>query len=146
MDDLDTMMYFGTRAIPALIAGFILGVERTMTKHPAGIKTIAFVSLGSCMFSSLAFYLHTLYPSTDPTRIVGQIITGVGFLGAGTIFHAKEKVNGLTSAAMIWTSCSFGVMAGAGLFWVPIFASGTLVVIMAVLKWVEKELDPRDPT
>lgn len=136
--DYDTMVFFGLRAIPALIAGFIMGIERTLSNHTAGIKTIVFVSLGSCLFSSLSFFLHDIFPGTDPTRIIGQIITGVGFLGAGAIFHINDKVNGLTSAAMIWTSCAFGTMAGCGLFWVPIFASATLVLITIGLKKLEK--------
>lgn len=136
--DYDLMLFFGMRAIPALIAGFIMGVERTMSNHSAGIKTIVFVSLGSCLFSSLSFYLYHIFPQTDPTRIIAQIITGVGFLGAGAIFHSNERVNGLTSAAMIWTACAFGTMAGAGLFWVPIFASITLVIVALVLKKIEK--------
>lgn len=139
------MLFFGLRAIPALIAGFIMGVERTLSNHPAGIKTIVFVSLGSCLFSSLSFYLHDMFPASDPTRIIGQIITGVGFLGAGAIFHSNDRINGLTSAALVWTACALGVMSGAGLFWVPIFASITLVIIALVLKKIEKFLEKNRP-
>lgn len=134
------MLFFGLRAIVALLAGLIMGIERTITSHAAGIKTIVFVSLGSCLFTTLSFYLHIIYPSSDPTRIIGQIITGVGFLGAGAIFQSNEKISGLTSAAMIWVACSLGCMAGANLLWIPLFASITFVVIMIVLKKFEKFL------
>jgi putative Mg2+ transporter-C (MgtC) family protein len=147
MSTFEIMKFFGFRAAVAIAAGFIIGIERTMSNHAAGIKTIVFVSLGSCMFSSLSFYLYMLYPQTDPTRIIGQIISGIGFLGAGVIFFntAGSKISGLTSAALIWTACSLGVMAGAGLFIVSFFASITIVVIMVILKKVEKYFEDDQP-
>jgi putative Mg2+ transporter-C (MgtC) family protein len=138
------MKFFGIRACVAIITGFIIGIERTLSNHAAGIKTIVFVSLGSCLFSSLSFYLHLLYPQTDPTRIIGQIITGIGFLGAGVIFLNQSKISGLTSSAMIWSACALGTMAGAGLFVVPFFASVTMVIILFILKKVEKFFDRFD--
>lgn len=135
------MKFFGLRASVAIAAGFIIGIERTLSNHAAGIKTIIMICLGSCLYSTLAFYLHIIYPTTDPTRIIGQIITGVGFLGAGVIFHNNEKTNGLTSSAMIWTSCALGTMAGAGLYSVSFFAAVTIVVIVLILKKFEKFFD-----
>lgn len=141
------MKFFGIRAAVAIITGFIIGIERTLSNHAAGIKTIVLVSLGSCLFSSLSFYLHLLYPTSDPTRILGQIITGIGFLGAGVIFmsQTQSKLLGLTSSAMIWTSCALGTMAGAGLYVVPFFASITIVAVVIILKKVEEFIDKHDP-
>lgn len=141
MNTVDIMMYFGVRAFVALVAGLIIGIERTLSNHAAGIKTLVFVSFGSCMFATLSFYLRDMYPSTDPTRILGQIITGVGFLGAGVIFQQNTRISGLTSAAMIWTAAALGTIAGCGLFMVPIFASITVVAITIVLKRVEKFIE-----
>ena len=138
MTTFETMEFFGIRDAVALIAGLIIGIERTMSGHSAGIKTLVFVSIGSCLFSSLSFYLHDIYASTDPTRIIGQEITGIGFLGAGVIFYNQTKLNGLTSAAMIWVVCSLGIIAGAGLIIVPILASVTLVVVTFGLKRFER--------
>jgi putative Mg2+ transporter-C (MgtC) family protein len=137
------MKFFGARAAVAIFAGFIIGIERTLSNHAAGIKTIVFVSLGSCLFSSLSFYLHEMYPQIDPTRIIGQIITGVGFLCGGVIFlnNQDNKISGLTSSAMIWSACALGTMAGTGLFFVPLFASVTMVLIVYILKKVEKKLE-----
>ena len=141
MTDIAIMLFFGERTFVALLAGLIMGIERTLTGHSAGVKTLVFVCMGSSMFTTLSFYLHTLYPSTDPTRIIGQIITGIGFLGAGVIFQQQQKISGLTSAGIIWTSCALGTIAGSGLFWVPIFASITFVVVMLCLKRLESYLE-----
>ena len=147
LESYKTLEFFGTRAIVSIIAGLIIGIERTMSSHPAGIKTLVFVSLGSCMFATLSFYLHVMYPATDPTRILGQIITGIGFLGAGVIFHQNSiKVSGLTSASIIWVACSLGIIAGSGLFLVPIFAAGTIVLITYLLRRLERAIEPKDDT
>ena len=140
MTTYQILLFFGLRALVALLAGAIMGIERTITSHAAGIKTIVFVSLGSCLFTTLSFYLKIEFPTSDPTRMIGQIITGVGFLGAGAIFHSGERISGLTSAAMIWVACALGTMAGANLLWIPIFASIAFVIIMILLKHFEKFL------
>lgn len=141
MTTYQIMEFFGIRTLVALIAGLIIGIERTLSGHSAGIKTLVFVSVGSSLFSATSFFLRDLYPTTDPTRIIGQIITGVGFLGAGAVFHSQERISGLTSAAIIWTSCALGVLAGIGLIIVPILASITLVVITIGLKKFEKYIE-----
>lgn len=141
MTNIEIMIFFGERTFVALLTGLIMGIERTLTGHSAGVKTLVFVCMGSSMFTALSFYLHILYPSTDPTRIIGQIITGIGFLGAGVIFQQEKKISGLTSAAMIWSACALGTIAGAGLFWVPVFASFTFVIVTLCLKKLESYLE-----
>lgn len=141
MTTYQIMEFFGIRTLVALVAGLIIGIERTLSGHSAGIKTLVFVSVGSSLFSATSFFLRDIYPTTDPTRIIGQIITGVGFLGAGAIFHSKEKVAGLTSASLIWVSCALGVLAGIGLIIVPMLASITLVLIIVGLKKFEKYIE-----
>lgn len=142
------MKFFGVRALVAIISGLIIGLERTLSNHAAGIKTIVFVSLGSCLFSSLSFYLYETYPSSsiDPSRIIAQIITGVGFLCGGVIFlnNQENKISGLTSSAMIWSACALGTMAGAGLLIVPFFAALTMVLIVYILKKIEKAIEKFD--
>jgi len=144
MSEFETAVFFGVRAAVAILAGFIVGLERTMNGHEAGIKTLVFVSLGSCVYSSLGFYLALGNDEIDPTRVIGQIVTGVGFLGAGVIVRTTEKVSGLTTAAIIWMSCSLGAAAGAGLYAVPLFAAVTYIVIVIVLKKFEKFLQRID--
>jgi putative Mg2+ transporter-C (MgtC) family protein len=144
MTNIEIAEYFGIRAMVAILAGFIIGLERTMNGHEAGIKTLVFVSLGSCIYSSLGFFLAMSNPGIDPTRIIGQIVTGVGFLGAGVIVRNQEKVSGLTTAAIIWMSCSLGAAAGSGFYAVPLFAAVTYIVIVIGLKRFEKFLQKND--
>jgi putative Mg2+ transporter-C (MgtC) family protein len=141
MSELDAAMFFGKRAGIAILAGLIMGIERTLSGHSAGIKTLVFVSLGSSIYTSLSFYIVDIYQNIDPSRILGQVVTGIGFIGAGVIFQNDKKISGLTSAAMVWVACSLGMVSGTGLFWVPIFASITLVIIMILLKKFDKLLD-----
>ena len=117
LDSHPEIIFFGTRILVSLLVGLIIGIERSLNNHYAGIKTLVFVCIGSCLFASLSFYLtDNIYPDADPTRIIGQIVTGIGFLGAGTIVFNNDKVRGLTSSAMIWTVCSLGVLVGTGFF------------------------------
>ncbi len=144
MTEYEIAQYFGIRATIAILTGFIIGLERTISGHEAGIKTLVFVSLGSCIYSSLGFYLGAINPAIDPTRVIGQIVTGVGFLGAGVIVRTQAKVSGLTTAAIIWMTCSLGAAAGAGFIAVPMFAAVTYIVIVFVLKRIEKLLQKMD--
>jgi putative Mg2+ transporter-C (MgtC) family protein len=144
INEQDTAIYFGIRALVAIVAGFLVGLERTMSGHEAGIKTLVFVSLGSCIYSSLGFYLGAINPAIDPTRVIGQIVTGVGFLGAGVIVRTQAKVSGLTTAAIIWMTCSLGAAAGAGFIAVPMFAAVTYLVIVFLLKRIERFLQKID--
>jgi putative Mg2+ transporter-C (MgtC) family protein len=144
INEYDTAIYFGVRSLIAVLAGFFIGLERTMSGHEAGIKTLVFVSLGSCIYSSLGFYLADISINIDPTRVIGQIVTGVGFLGAGVIVRTQAKVSGLTTAAIIWMTCSLGAAAGAGLIAVPICASITYLIIVFALKRIETFLHKMD--
>ena len=133
-------VFFGTRILVALLIGLIMGAERTLGNHSSGIKTFVFVSVGSCLFSSLSFYLKDIFPTSDPTRILGQIISAVGFLGAGVIFHSNDKTVGLTTSAIILTLTSLGIMVGSGLFLIPVSAAVFLVVVIIFLRWFERIL------
>ena len=119
----------------ALVLGIAIGVEREYQGHPAGIRTMALIAVGSCMFTGIA--LEPAFGSrTDPTRIAAQIVTGVGFLGAGSILRQGELVRGLTTAASIWVVASIGMAVGFGYYVIPIFSTalvlGTLVAIRPI--------------
>ena len=107
-----------------------LGVEREWHGHPAGIKTLGLVGVGACLFSGLG--LETFGSTTDPTRIAAQIVTGVGFLGAGAILRQGNEVHGLTTAASIWMTAAIGMSVGFG-FYVPAIFTTLLVLSMLVL-------------
>jgi putative Mg2+ transporter-C (MgtC) family protein len=107
-----------------------LGVEREWHGHPAGIKTLGLVGVGACLFSGLG--LEAFGSTTDPTRIAAQIVTGVGFLGAGAILRQGNEVHGLTTAASIWMTAAIGMSVGFG-FYVPAIFTTLLVLSMLVL-------------
>lgn len=101
------------RVVLACILGAVFGFEREIKNKPAGYVTFLLVSLGSCLFAILQTTI--LGPETqDKTRIVAQVVSGVGFLGAGTILHNKGSVKGITTAALLWVSASIGLLVGTG--------------------------------
>lgn len=104
------------RCSVAVLLGMLIGVERSILKKPASIRTFSFISLGSCIFTLLS--LCVVGPVSDPARIAAQIVSGVGFIGAGVIIKDtsnKEKlIEGITTAAMIWFVAALGMVCGFG--------------------------------
>jgi putative Mg2+ transporter-C (MgtC) family protein len=124
------------RILVALFLGVVIGIEREYHRHPAGLRTMAAVSVGSCLFSVIGAFTH----NTDPTRIAAQVVSGVGFLGAGAILRSGISVHGLTTAAAIWVVAAIGMAAGFGLFIVSTVCTLLVVVFLVVLKRVEVAL------
>jgi putative Mg2+ transporter-C (MgtC) family protein len=102
---------FFLKSVIALVFGLIIGFERQTKGKPAGIKTHALISLGAMMLTFLSINISIF---SDPSRIAAQIVSGIGFIGAGTIFMSKHRVQGLTSAATVWASSAMGMIVGAG--------------------------------
>lgn len=101
------------RVILACLLGSVFGFEREIKNKPAGYVTFLLVSLGSCLFAILQ--CNILGPDTqDKSRIIAQVVSGVGFLGAGTILHNRGSVKGITTAALLWVSASIGLLVGTG--------------------------------
>ncbi len=114
----------------AAFAGLLMGLERQFKGKPAGLKTNMLVALGACGFIIISL-LFSEAEGTDMTRIVGQVVVGVGFLGAGVILHGdgEKKVEGLATAATIWCSAAAGCFAGFGLF-LPLLIFTVFVVVI----------------
>ena len=98
---------------------------------------MALISAGSCMFTGLGL-IPEFPANVDPTRIAAQIVTGVGFLGAGSILRQGELVRGLTTAASIWVAASLGMAIGFGYYWLAIFVTVIVVVVLVALKPLEE--------
>lgn len=116
--------------------GGVLGLERERTGRPAGLRTHMLVCAGSVCFTIAGVYGFT-GPETsmrDPSRVAAQIVTGVGFLGAGTIFRTPSTIRGLTTAASIWLVAAIGMLIGAGMYWLAIFATGLGYITLEWLK------------
>ncbi|TMB65000.1 MAG: MgtC/SapB family protein [Chloroflexi bacterium] len=128
------------RLVVALTLGAIVGLERERQERAAGLRTVTMVSLGSCLFTIIGAYG---FPNTDPSRVAAQIVTGIGFLGAGTIFLRKDLVRGLTTAATIWTVAAIGMAAGTAQYFEAAFTTLLILGVLMVLKPIEKRFFKR---
>jgi putative Mg2+ transporter-C (MgtC) family protein len=129
----------------ALFLGAIIGAERQRGDRPAGMRTHALVCLGSALFmlvSAYAFPALTIASGgrVDPTRIAAQVVSGIGFLGAGMIFTQRNVTRGLTTAAGLWVAAAIGLAVGAGLYFIACSGTILLLVVLAVLKPIEQRL------
>jgi putative Mg2+ transporter-C (MgtC) family protein len=124
------------RLLVALFLGITIGIEREYHRHPAGLRTMAAVCVGSCLFAVIGAFI----PHAEPTRIAAQVVTGVGFLGAGAILRSDRSVHGLTTAAAIWVVAAIGMAVGFGLFILSTICTLMVVVFLVALKRVEVAL------
>jgi putative Mg2+ transporter-C (MgtC) family protein len=125
----------------AFVCGAALGLERELRKKPAGLKTIVLICVGSAVYAALArLMLEDAGIRTDPTRVAGQVITGVGFIGGGAILQAGGTIMGLTSAAVIWTAAGIGLFIGAGYPLLALVITITVVGMLVVLRMAEERL------
>jgi len=119
---------FLLRALLASALGSLIGLERQYSNKSAGIRTNALVALGSALFVLISVDL-TGQGGVDPTRVVGQVVTGIGFLGAGVIIHQGVSVQGLTTAATIWCSSAIGCLSATGRYKEAALSAVLVVVI-----------------
>ena len=118
------------RLLQALVLGALIGYERERAGKPAGVRTHGMVALGAALFTVAA--LSGFGPSTDPSRIVAQIVSGIGFLGAGAILQQRGSVHGLTTAASLWVTAAIGVTVGIGMF---VMSLETAVLVFLLLRF-----------
>ncbi len=115
----------------------MVGLERELSGKPAGLRTNILICLGATILTDLSVVIAQILPhnEADPGRIAAQIVTGIGFLGAGTIIRTRGAIHGLTSAATIWVVAAIGMLLGAGSF---LAAAGTTALVMLVLSVLER--------
>lgn len=135
----------------AAILGSLIGTERELKGRLAGVKTHALVCLGACLFtilSTIGFKDFILGVSFDPSRIASQIVVGIGFIGAGLIIFHESKIQGLTTAAGIWTTAGIGMAVGLRFYFAAFFATFLVILIYTLLYYFELYLhriwDKRD--
>lgn len=124
------------RLLLAVAVGMVLGWNPERARKPAGLRTHILVSLGSAIFMLISLEMYTLYRATgasvDPGRIAAQVVSGIGFIGAGTILHAEGGlVRGLTTAASVWAVSGLGLACGAGLYLLT--AMGTVLTLISLI-------------
>ncbi len=127
----------------SLVLGTAVGWERQVGRKPAGLRTHTLVCMGSTLFVLLTVHAMRQYGgNVDPTRIIHGVVTGVGFLGAGSIMRQEGFVQGLTTAASIWMVAGIGVAVGVGAWGLAI--TGTLLALFVLegYRWIERKLSP----
>jgi len=125
--------------VVAMVLGAVVGLERQLRKHPAGLHTNALVALGAA-----AYVIAGTLLSGDPTapgRVAGQVVTGVGFLCAGLIWHQSGSVRGINTAATVWCSCAIGVLAGLGLLAWAVFVAALVLAANVVFHYCEHRFE-----
>ena len=149
MPDLSTTEAL-LRLLLAAVLGGAIGLERELRDHEAGLRTHLLVSLGACVFTLVSAYAWTDWTFSqrsgtvfDPTRIAAQIVTGIGFLGAGAIIVRGINVRGLTTAATLWVVAAIGMSAGTGYYEVAVGASFLVLVSLGPLKLLSARLVSR---
>lgn len=128
----------------AMAVGMIIGTEREYTNRPAGLRTHILVALGACVVTitgQLIFaQYHSLGSSPDPARLSAQVITGVGFLGAGTILREGSNVKGLTTAASLWAVACLGIASGFGYYYAAIAGMIFIFITLTILEVIQHKL------
>lgn len=129
------------RLLISFIAGMLIGIEREAHSQPAGMRTHILISIGSTLAMLLSIYIpqtFTQFQNGDPGRIAAQVVTGIGFLGAGAILRLGVNVKGLTTAASIWSMAMLGLAIGAGLFKISAVAAAIILFSLSVMDVLEK--------
>ncbi|MBM3940003.1 MAG: MgtC/SapB family protein [SAR202 cluster bacterium] len=123
-------LQIAARLLIATVLGLAIGLERETARKPAGLRTIALVSLGAAAFTVASVYgLEGL----DPARIAAGVVTGVGFLGAGAIWRSGDTVSGITTATTIWAAAAIGLLAGMGMLVSAVLTAAIVLVVLRLL-------------
>jgi putative Mg2+ transporter-C (MgtC) family protein len=130
----------------ACLLGGLIGLERELGRHDAGIRTHILVAMGSCVFTLVSWELYQHIraieqPATgDPIRIIEAVTAGAGFLAAGIIFQSGSKVHGLTTGAGVWTAAAIGVACGSGAYAIAILTTAIVLVVLFGLALLKRRL------
>jgi putative Mg2+ transporter-C (MgtC) family protein len=128
-----------TRLLLAAALGALIGFERELRRKPAGLRTNILIAVGSALFTMISIQLE----GGTPDRIAAQVVTGIGFLGAGAILRSGENVHGMTTAATIWVNAAIGMGVGAGQYITAMLATLVTLIVLVILPPVERFFERR---
>lgn len=133
------------RIILALICGGILGVERGRKNRPAGLRTYMLVCLGAAIVMMTNQYVYEYFGTSDPVRMGAQVISGIGFLGAGTIITTgRNQVKGVTTAAGLWAAACCGLAIGIGFYEMALFGTISILAVMFIMQYADQRIRKRN--
>lgn len=141
------MMEIFLQLFLAALLGGLVGLEREYNRKEAGLRTFTLVSLGAAFFTIIAFESLKIFSGNnafDSTRIIGQIVLGIGFLGAGAIIHRESHVEGLTTAAGLWVAAAIGAAVGVKFYLPAIFVTILIIGVLTGLKPIEEKFIKKD--
>jgi putative Mg2+ transporter-C (MgtC) family protein len=142
--EIELMKFILPKILIATICGLIIGWERELKNKVAGLRTIVLICVGSCIFTIASFLVSKYYGGGDPTRIISNIVTGIGFLGGGVIMKHDDKIIGVTTAAFIWVISGIGILCGMGTILMPIILTIGLLFISSYFERVERFIKKSD--
>ncbi len=137
---MDESLLFAARLLIATALGAAIGLQRELAGKPAGLRTNLLICLGSALLTLISLNLPARLGIGDPARIAAQIVSGIGFLGAGTIIQSRHGVHGLTSAATIWVVAAVGMAVGAGFERSAVLATCIILLVLTLLGKAEEHL------
>ena len=133
------------RLILAALLGAVLGLEREVKQKSAGLRTNILIAVGAAVFTLMSLEMARASGAADPSRIAAQIVTGIGFLGAGAIIRTRGGVQGLTTAATVWVNSAVGVAAGGGQYHLALIATSVTMIVLLVVAPIEGLIDRHLP-
>lgn len=136
-----------TRILISLVLGAAIGIERQIHRHPAGLRTFTFICMGSTLAMLVSIYIcqtNTNLLNGDPGRIAAQVLTGIGFLGAGLIIKKNDDVMGLTTAACIFMTAVIGLAVGVGMIKLSVIVTAIVMVLLFSSQFIK--FGKNDPT
>lgn len=141
MMSLEQQLIIILQIILAAILSMIIGIDRERQNKPAGLRTHMLTGVGACLFTALSM---AAFPSGDPTRVASNVVTGIGFLGAGTIIIRNDEPRSLTTAASIWSTAAIGMAVGTSAWLLAI--AGTVIIwfILVIIHRIEQSRFPNE--
>ena len=131
------------RLLLAALIGALLGLEREWRQKTAGLRTNVLIAVGTATFTLMSIEFATGVPGADPGRLAAQIVTGVGFLGAGAIMRTDSGIHGLTTAATVWVNAALSVAVGGGEYHLAVIGSAVTLAALLILQPIETALAKR---
>jgi len=145
MENLINIDFF-IRIGAALIFSFCIGLEREITNKYAGLRTHILVALGACIFTLVSIYGFPTYAHgdnvRDTARVAAQVVTGIGFIGAGTVLRNGPSILGLTTAATLWLAASIGMACGAGMYDIAFAGTVLTILTLVIVRAFERKVLP----
>ena len=142
-----TYLAVALRIVAAVLIGGLLGLERGMKNRPAGLRTYMLVCVGSCLVMLTNQYIYQVFKTGDPVRMGAQVVSGIGFLGAGTIIVTRRnQIKGLTTAAGLWSSAGVGLALGIGFYEAALFGGVAIFSVMTLLQKMDNRVHRKSKT